>query len=29
MDYVRHGKIQGRSLAFLLAHCPCILPSLT
>ena len=29
MDYVRDGDIQGRSLVFLKAHCPCILPSLT
>ena len=29
MDYVIDGEIQGRSLVFLKAHCPCILPSLT
>ena len=29
MDYVRHGKIQGRSLVFFKARCPCILPCLT
>ena len=29
MDYVRDGEIQGRSLVFLKAHCPCILPFLT
>ena len=29
MDYVRHGKIQGRSQVFFKAHCPCILPCLT
>ena len=29
MDYVRHGEIQGRSLVFFKAHCPCILPCLT
>ena len=29
MDYVRDGDIQGRSLVFLKAHCPCILPPLT
>ena len=26
---VRHGEIQGRSLVFFKAHCPCILPCLT
>ena len=29
MDYIRHGEIQGRSLVFFRAHCPCILPRLT
>ena len=29
MDYVRHVKIQGRSLVFFKTHCPCILPCLT
>ena len=29
MDYVRHGKIQGRSSVFFKSHCPCILPCLT
>ena len=29
MDYVRHGEIQGRTLVFFKAHCPCILPCLT
>ena len=29
MDYGRHGEIQGRSLVFFKAHCPCILPCLT
>ena len=24
MDYVRDGDIQGRSLVFLKAHCPCM-----
>ena len=29
MDCVRDGEILGRSLVFLKAHCPCILPRLT
>ena len=29
MDYVIHGEIQGRSMVFFKAHCPCILPCLT
>ena len=24
MDYVRDGDVQGRSLVFLKAHCPCM-----
>ena len=29
MDYVRDGEIKRRSLVFLKAHCPCLLPCLT
>ena len=29
MDYVRDGEIQGSSLGFFKAHCPCTLPGLT